>query len=272
VGLQDREGTRRLIAKLYAGGEGEPVYDLMAGLWRAGFSESAYTVPRPVAFDPLRQVMLLEWAGGQSIAQLLRAGAEPLSLMNRAGAWLAKLHSLPFDVGRRYTLAAHLHTLASRGRKLAEADLPAGRLYREVLRAFAERAGAAAGWRPGPTHRDFSPEHLFVDGETVTGLDLDEFCQYDPMFDVGHFIAHLQYLSLRSFGRLDVFDAAGERFVASYEDHGVECCGSRVALYRAAALLKLASISALVLQVENGREMARMLLQAALTGMSSAGV
>src|SRR2546426_9389690 len=79
-------GTRRLIAKLYAEGEGEPVYDLMAELWRTGFAESAYTVPRPVAFDPLRQVMLLEWVGGQSMAQLLRAGADPLPLMDHAGA------------------------------------------------------------------------------------------------------------------------------------------------------------------------------------------
>src|SRR5881628_1835001 len=74
---------------------------------------------------------------------------------------------------------------------------------------------ALGGWTPVPTHRDFSPDHIVIDGDRITVLDLDEFCQYDPLLDVAHFVTHLRFLGLVSYGNLSRFDHLAARFLRS---------------------------------------------------------
>src|ERR1700680_3475644 len=91
----------------------------------------------------------------------------------------------------------------------------------------------------GPTHRDFSPDHLVFAGDRVTVLDFDEFCQYDSLFDVAHFVAHIRFLGLTSGGALPYFDAAADLFQAEYAARSGGCCEARFALYRAISYFKL---------------------------------
>ncbi len=109
-----------------------------------------------------------------------------------------------------------------------------------------ERGRELSGWAPGPTHRDFSPEHLVVRGNQLTGLDFDEFCQYDPLFDVAHFVARLRFLGLTEAGALQRFDGLAQRFLARYEAGGGECSEARLRLYTAIAYFKLGRFVALV--------------------------
>ncbi|HEX2710753.1 MAG TPA: phosphotransferase, partial [Candidatus Acidoferrales bacterium] len=108
-----------------------------------------------------------------------------------------------------------------------------------LLARFEERGKELAGWTPGPIHRDFSPEHLVVHGDQFTGLDFDEFCQYDPLFDVAQFSAHLAFPGLTHFGTLDHFDTLAERFLAAYQACGGDYSQARLGLYKAIAYFKL---------------------------------
>ena len=92
----------------------------------------------------------------------------------------------------------------------------------------------------------YSPEHLIVHGDQFTGLDFDEFCQYDPRFDVAHFCAHLRVLGLTRFGTLNHFDSLADRFLASYEAGGGDCSGDGLTLYEAIAYFKLGRFVAVV--------------------------
>src|SRR5919201_1673028 len=65
--------VRTVIAKLYAGGEGAQVYDTLHRLWASGFSNGPFTVPRPFAYEPDWQLLLLSRVTGTALRQLLLA-------------------------------------------------------------------------------------------------------------------------------------------------------------------------------------------------------
>lgn len=123
-----------------------------------------------------------------------------------AAKWLLKLHSCGYAGGREYTFSRHLHTLKRWKRILTEIDPEYGCLFGEVLARVETRGLALPGWTPAPIHRDFSPDNLVVDRNKCTVLDLDEFCQYDPLFDVAHFATHVRFLGLSCFGALRRLD------------------------------------------------------------------
>ena len=71
-----------------------------------------------------------------------------------------------------------------------------------------------------PLIATFLPVIMLADGMHFTGLDFDEFCQYDPVFDAAHFIAHAGYLGLLLSGSLHRFDPLAKCFSATY--HSIE--------------------------------------------------
>ncbi len=46
-----------------------------------------------------------------------------------------------------------------------------------------------------PTHLDFKPEHVFIDGLRVTFIDLDAAAMSDPVYDLASLIARIAFLS-----------------------------------------------------------------------------
>src|SRR5919201_3202425 len=65
--------VRTVIGKLYAGGEGARAYDTLQRLWVSGFSSGPFTVPRPLAYEPDWQLLLLSRVTGTALRQLLLA-------------------------------------------------------------------------------------------------------------------------------------------------------------------------------------------------------
>src|SRR5439155_7877588 len=133
-----------------------------------------------------------------------------------------------------------------------------------LLRLMESHGAALAGWTAGPTHRDFSPDHLVIDGDRVTVLDFDEFCQYDSLFDVAHFAAHIRFLGLTSGGSMPYFDAAADLFEAEYRARVSGYSEARVALYRAVSYFKLAHITAVVQRPSGSKQVVDGLLLQAL--------
>jgi Phosphotransferase enzyme family len=283
--------TRTVIGKLYAGHEGAQVHDTLQRLWASGFSNGPLTVPRPIAYDPDWRLLLLGRARGVLFQQLLLAppalvadakqtaddaGGPPspavrrspsldVSLaVDRAAAWLVKLHTSGVTGRRWYTFERHLHTLAHWQRRVVDVYPDAASPLAAVLRRIEARGRALSGWEPAPTHRDFSPDNVVLDGSQLSALDFDEFCQYDPLFDVAHFVAHLRVLGLtstatpalkdrtdtlaRPSGRVMVqrFEELATRFQRAYAAQAKEYSAARVQLYEAITYLKLAHIIACI--------------------------
>src|SRR5918911_4728394 len=75
--------VRTVIGKLYAGGEGARVYDTLHRLWASGFSSGPFSVPRPLAYEPNWQLLLLSRVTGTALRQLLLASPALPALKDR---------------------------------------------------------------------------------------------------------------------------------------------------------------------------------------------
>jgi len=237
---------RRLVAKIYSEDQGTKVYETLRELRCHGFGKGRFIVPQPLAYDPACHLLLLDWAEGELLSALILASPSVSQRIEGAAAWLLRLHTCGVTSGRRYTFSRHLHTLAIWKQQLTDVFPESEHRLSDLLGWMEERGRALSDWTPGPTHRDYSPEHLVVNGDQLAGLDFDEFCQYDPLFDVAHFAAHLRFLGLTYFGSLRRFDWLAARFQASYQGGTREYSAERVCLYEAISYFKLARIVALV--------------------------
>src|ERR671934_720684 len=63
-GGADAVEKRTVMGKVYAGDEGARAYDTLQRLWASGFNTGPLTVPRPIAYDPDRRILLTSWTRG----------------------------------------------------------------------------------------------------------------------------------------------------------------------------------------------------------------
>jgi len=239
---------RRVIGKLYAKDHGAKVYRILQDFRGHGFASGRFLVPQPLAYDERWKLLLLTWAEGELLRSLLLGGSDVSRRIEEAAGWLLQLHQCGVTTGPRLTFRCHLQTLAQQKQRLTEVYPESDGFLEDLLRRIEERGVALGGWTFGPTHRDFSPDHLVFDGGQVTALDFDEFCQYDPMFDVAHFMAHLRLLGLRYFGAMSRFEDLAERFRAAYQAGARGYSAARLHLYQAVGYFKLAHILAIVVK------------------------
>ena len=239
---------RRVVGKVYAKRHGARVYKTLQEFWSHGFAGSRFLVPQPLAYDPRWKLLLLSWAEGDLLRSRILGDSDVSWRMEEAANWLVKLHQSGVAAGSRYTFRRHLETLASQKLRLTRVLPELDGLLKSILCRIEERGVALSGWTPGPTHRDFSPDHLVFNKGCVTGLDFDEFRQYDPMFDVAHFMAHLRLLGMRYTGDMTRFDELGKIFQTAYRGCAREYSEARVSFYQAVAYFKLAYIVAVVIQ------------------------
>jgi Phosphotransferase enzyme family len=252
--------SQSLIGKLYADSRGQKVFETLQELWSRGFADGKLTISEPLAYDPRWQLLLLGHCKGKLLRNLILAQADIDRALEGAAEWLAKLHACGIPRGRRYSLDGHLKTFGARTRELEQVSPDIARHYEEILIGIERHAHDIEERSAGPTHRDFSPDHLIVDGNRFIGLDFDEFCQYDPLFDVAHFIAHIGYLGLLHSGSLHQFDSLTARFCTAYKSCTPNRSVARLGLNLALAYLKLAQIVGLVTRPDNREEMMHVLL------------
>ncbi len=251
---------RKLIAKAYANGRGKKVYSTLRELQNHGFADGLLTVSQPLAYDAKWQLLLLRHCEGELLRNLVLTQSNLEWAMEGAAEWLAKLHRCGLTRGRGYSLQHHLRTLEARRQHLERVSSEVARSFEGILARIRRQIEKIEERRLGPTHRDFSPDHLLVDGAHFTGLDFDEFCQYDPIFDVGHFIAHVGYLGLLHSGSLHRFDPLAERFSATYQSRAGIQSLAQLEPYLGLAYLKLAQIVALVTRPDGWRQMTETIL------------
>jgi hypothetical protein len=254
---------RRLLGKLYRDDPTTSVYSTLMELSRHGLGAGRFLVPQPVARVPEYHLLLLTWAEGELLSSLFLTHPNATQEVTGAAEWLLTLHNCGLRIGRRYSFPAHLQTLAKWKELLTEVYPEGERLLSALLARCEERGRELSGWVSGPTHRDFTPEHLVVLGNQFTCLDFDEFCQYDPLFDVAHFTAHLRFLGLTHFGALNSFDSLANRFQAAYQAGTERYSEERLNLFKAISYFKLGRFVALVQRPERWQEMLSELLNEA---------
>ncbi|WP_119070334.1 aminoglycoside phosphotransferase family protein [Rubrobacter indicoceani] len=236
-------GSGNAVVKFYTPGD-----YLQAGANAAAFSEVFKTtgpmrLARVIGTSREYGAIAGEWAEGIELDELLRGRADASEVVKLAGAALSELHNQRRVTGLKYTTrqeeANSLATLASG----VSFTLPgiSGEVY-SLVGEIVPRL-LACPLLDAPTHGDFYEEQVIVnpaDGY-VTILDLDRATFGDPASDLGNFLAHLERDVLAGDLDAPVLPDLGAALLDGYSELGGEkSVRERVALYRAAGLLRLA--------------------------------
>jgi aminoglycoside phosphotransferase (APT) family kinase protein len=208
-----------VFAKFYHGEKGERVFRVATQVaeWMAEHGAGVMPV-KPLAYVAEDAVVLSPRVGGAPLfTRLHRLDQGVARCLRRAGAALHALHHLPAVVVgplQRYDFAAEIREVE---RDIAHipARLPSvGNTMRAILDGLQELHERLPQEPPAFTHRDFKCEHLLVAPGRLTLIDFDRCALADPAFDIGKFLADLQWW-FEACDR-DGLERAQEQFIAGY--------------------------------------------------------
>jgi hypothetical protein len=232
-----RRREKSFYAKVYRHEKGEQTYQTLRALRRRAGAREGFTVVRPLAYLSDLRALILEEAPGTSLDEILLGNGDPTAALRRVAQALAAFNQgdAPATT-QRHLLADQVAVLEGAGRVLGWA-CPHLRLEVESI-----IEGVLAGLEEvplGPTHRDLSPDAIFVDADRTTFIDLDSFARADPVLDPAHLLARLVVPALFPVPRERARTAARE-FAEEYFAHVPGGWQERLPFHYAGTLLKKA--------------------------------
>src|SRR5215212_5425224 len=240
-------GARReksFYAKVYRHEKGEHTYQTLRALRSQAFSNGeGFGVVRPLAYLSDLRALVLEGAPGTPLDEILLRDRDATGALRRAAVRRGAQALAAFNQGdapattRRHLLADEVGVLERAGRVLGRACPH----LRPEVESIVE--GVLAGLEevpPRPTHRHLSPDHIFLDGERTTFIDLDSFAEADPVLDPAHLLARLVVPALSPIPCRRTRKAARE-FAEEYFSHVPGAWQDRLPFHYAGTLLKAAN-------------------------------
>jgi hypothetical protein len=243
--LQTADGPRSFFGKLLAQ-DGDRLMATITALHDLSRRVPALPrIPAPVAYWP--EVHLLVQpavTGGAELNTLAFDPAEEIATRDQwlrdAGARLAALQTHVTVAGPRRTIADDLAELREYEAPLTQAQPALAARYVDVLGEIAALAAGQADGAAVAAHGAFRTDQFMIQDGDLVMIDLDGFCWADPARDAGNFLAYLRWKAIRRPEQAAFIDHAGQVFLAGYQAAGAALDPSRLALYEAASLLKIA--------------------------------
>lgn len=208
---------RILIGKADYRRGGESTYDFMRRLWSAGFGDHPdMAIPEPVAYVDDLSLLLQTEAPGRCLYEWLAGPASGVATARAAGKWLSRLHALRIDGGARLPADYEPRKLGTYHAGLAEA-LPdraarVGELTSRALDALRPFEHEMAV----PTHGDYQPKNIYLDGSRVTVIDWDRGALGHPARDLGHFLGQSLTMSFARSGTFERVRPWNDSFLDGY--------------------------------------------------------
>jgi hypothetical protein len=230
-------GEKSFYAKVYRHEKGERTYQALRALRDRPSAREGFSVVRPVAYLSDYRALILEEAPGMALDEILLGDGDATAAVRRVARALAAFNRGDAPAGTRpHLLADQVAVLEKAGRVLGWA---CPHLRPEVESVI---EGVLAGLQEvplGPTHRDLSPDHIFLDGGRTIFIDLDSFAKADPVLDPAHLLVRLakpaQFPISRERGR-----TAAREFAEEYFARVPAAWQERLPFHYAGALLKAA--------------------------------
>jgi len=245
TGRRVRHSRRSLIGKVYKFREdrGRQVFKVMRSLWKQGFSnhdDDGIRIPKPLAYFPEWQLLLMEDALGASPASLEESRIEPV--VEAAGRVLAKLHRCPLKVPGRHTVEDELALLRGWVAVVSQVHPGSKTALENAFNKVQVALDRCRSFKRTLVHRDFYEKQVLVDGHEAILIDFDTLCLSDPAIDVGNFLAHLR---LAGWQRQEDFKHLEHSFIRAYRPRLSQDFTNRIEAYTNSSLLRLACLYSL---------------------------
>ncbi len=226
------DGVRFARLRPITSNSGQVAYDRHLALWTALQGNDVLVIPRPAGFDAELGVALFEALPGlPPIFDGLAGFAACRSVMRG----IAAMQSLATEA-EAYSTADEMEILDVWAGRLAQVFPDLADRVQPLLQCLRDDLTAMAPVTPALCHRDLHEGQVLLDQSRTGLLDFDTLRLGDPCLDLGNLQAHLILATLR--------DGLPRRaFVTALENASAQPL-ARVALWRRAALLRLAMIYA----------------------------
>ncbi|MFT3757610.1 phosphotransferase [Thauera sp.] len=227
----------KMLGKLRGKGLDRRGYETQRALWLAGLDRGPVVVPEPLGTVPELALWLQRGVPGRPASGCFVPGADT-GAARRIGAALAHLHRQAlrpprtWDVGDETAMLRRCLASAAQARPGLAARIEAVARACERLAAALPQAAACG------VHRDFYPDQVLVDGETVVLLDFDLHALGDPALDVGNFVAHVTEQSIRFHHDAAALAVHESAFVDAYRAGMPDVARESIAGYTALSLAR----------------------------------
>ncbi|MDQ3226527.1 MAG: aminoglycoside phosphotransferase family protein, partial [Chloroflexota bacterium] len=193
-----------------------------------------FRIAKPIAYLPDLQTVVHTAVSGVSLDHLVANEPDAGDALDRAARAIAALHHLEVDFGglagpesprslaNRITRLERESALLSTARPHLAAGL--ARMVATIIDGLTPSPSA-------PTHGDLKPEHVFIDGDTVSLIDFDFLQASDRVLDVLKMEKHLASPRRRVSSSTGGAEASARRFVEAYLAHAAHDARARLALY-----------------------------------------
>jgi hypothetical protein len=229
---------KRFYAKVYRHEKGEQTYQTLRTLWRrTSANGEGFSVVRPLAYLSDLRALILEEAPGTPLDQILLRNSDTTEALRRVAQALAAFNQGDAPAMTPRHLLADQVAVLERARRLLGWACPHLRVEVESI-----IEGVFAGLEEvplGTTHRDLKPDHIFVDGERTTFIDLDSLARADPVLDPAHLLARLAAMPALFPIPLERTRTAARDFAEEYFAHVPSTWQDRLPFHYAGALLKI---------------------------------
>jgi hypothetical protein len=235
-----RREKRRFYAKIYRDEKGEQIYKVLQGLSRRSNNGGEHlTVASPIAYLSDHRALFQEEASGTSFQEILLHGPdrEVDSAARRVARAIAALHLDHISSARHHLVQDEIATLE----KTTETLQWAGPHLKEKLAGIVRAVVANLKEVPlRPAHLDLKTDHVLLDQNHCTLLDLDSFALADPVLDTAHILAQIFGLKFRPAASEERLRMAARAFGEEYFNHVPGEWRSRLVPHYAGAALKVA--------------------------------
>jgi hypothetical protein len=238
-GATGKREERGFYLKVYGNEKGEPTYQVLQALWRKDNAKEHFTVPKPIAYLSDLHTLIQEETAGISFQQILVHGGdqEAESAARKVARALAALHLDHISAKRRRPFKDQISRLNKTGKAL-QAACP--HLNKELEAIVGNIVAALEEVPLRQAHLDLKTDHVLLDGNRCTLLDLDSFAEADPVLDAARMLAQIVAMRFR-FSVLDSrLQMAARAFEEEYFNHVPGPWRNRLRTVYAGAALKVA--------------------------------
>ena len=196
--------------------DGQSIFHHIEMLFEVRAHLNGLLIPEPIAFDEVTNTFFVRGLQGKNLDDCLDE-IDLEAIARQAAACLAGLHQC--DLGSLPLLTQNYITnKLNMARKLVTTSEP--HLTKECDRIVAALLSQVAGLTELPRttlHSAFRLSQLLVCNGRLALVDLDGLSSGNPLYDVGSFVAHLLYLTVREKIVLEESQAAISAFCQVYQ-------------------------------------------------------
>jgi len=220
--LQNAETNRgqamTLYGKTYYNEEGREAYHLMEQLWGSEVRRAEYlSMAAPLGYDPETKTLWQLGLPGRTLLDQEMNAPHFLTLLGGVASTVAALHQTSVSCSRSVQLGDLLVKLEEMKRLLPQAWPSCQGMLHPLVDRLILQAGDLKEQPVAILHGDLHFENLFVDGEKVFLIDMDNLCHGAPLQDIGSFLAGLLYRGTLTQVSGQLIERIGDVFIQQYE-------------------------------------------------------